>query len=230
MQTNSVANHVFILIILTNITADSNKIFILIYFPFNVHPERILAICKRILEIHRHPKWRRKWEDMGLLKYICVGSPTPLRWMTFYPRAVFFLSSMPAEEIPQEFVNHFRGGFLHDVSQRARPFPSSSTPRTVPVELGRRRLESRPSVFTIWNFYTSRPTRGDSSRFLRIREFENSSVRDGRFASLFSLLAKIDDYTCTRSKKNRIITTLWLAALRVASYDVQWIILYIFFK
>lgn len=100
-------------------------------------------------------------------------------------------------------MNHFRDGFLHDVSQRARPFPSSSAPRTVPVELGRRRSESRPSVSTVRDFYTSRPTRGDSTRFLRIREVEESSVRDGRFdASLFSLLAKIGNYTRTRSKKN----------------------------
>lgn len=58
-------------------------------------------------------------KDIILLKYICVGSPTPSRWVTFYPRTVFFPSSASAEEIPQEFVNHFRGGFLHDVSAYA---------------------------------------------------------------------------------------------------------------
>lgn len=29
-------------------------------------------------------------EDASLLKCIRVGSPTPPRWMTFYPRTVFF--------------------------------------------------------------------------------------------------------------------------------------------
>lgn len=57
-----------------------------------------------------------------------MSSPTPSRWVTFYPRSVFFPSSASVEEIPQEFVNHFRGGFLHDVSQRTRPFPSFSAP------------------------------------------------------------------------------------------------------
>lgn len=111
-----------------------------------------------------------------MLKYIRVSSQTPPRWVTFYPRTVFSpLSRRSVEEIPQEFVNHFRGGFLHDVSQRTRPFPSFSTSRTVPVELGRRRSESRPSVSMVRDFYTSRPAvdaRGDSARFLRICEFE----------------------------------------------------------
>lgn len=42
------------------------------------------------------------------------------------------------------------------------------------VELGRRRSEPRPSVSTVQDFYSSRPTRGDSARFLRTCEFEGS--------------------------------------------------------
>lgn len=127
-------------------------------------------------------------------------------------------------------MNHFRDGFLHDVSQRARPFPSSSAPRTVPVELGRRRSESRPSVSTVRDFYTSRPTRGDSTRFLRIREVEESSVRDGRFdASLFSLLAKIGNYTRTRSKKNYLYN-YDVAACCSARCKTSNGLFYIFFK
>ena len=41
-------------------------------------------------------------------------SPTPrLAGVTFYPRDCFFSGD---EEIPQEFVDRFRGGFLHDAS------------------------------------------------------------------------------------------------------------------
>lgn len=209
----------------------------LTHFSFNIRPERTFAIRTQNLEIHCRSEWRHKRGTISLLKYICVGSPTPSRWVTFYPRTVFFSPSASAEEIPQEFVNHFRGGFLHDVSQRTRPFPSSSIlPRTVPVELGRRRSESRPSVSTVRDFYTSRPTRGDSARFLRIYEFEGSSVRDGRFDAsrhcfLFSRKLAVTP-TRVRRKITRIITILWFVAVRITHFTTHltYYLIYIIFK
>lgn len=40
MQTKLVAIRLFILIIVTNVSADLNKILMLTHFPFNVRPER----------------------------------------------------------------------------------------------------------------------------------------------------------------------------------------------
>ena len=117
-------------------------------------------------------------------------------------------------------MNHFRGGFLHDVSQRTRPFPSSSTPRIVLVELGRRRSESRPSVSIVRDFYTSRPTRGDSARFLRICEFEDLSV-EGRSRPCFFFLRKwMITSTCVQRKIIRIIMMLRLVTLRVTTLRI----------
>lgn len=65
------------------------------------------------------------------------------------------------------------------------------------------------------DFYTSRPAPGDSARFLRICEFEGSSVRDGRFdASLLSRLAKI---TCVRSNPKLRLVSLPVAHLYVTT-------------
>lgn len=67
------------------------------------------------------------------------------------------------------------------------------------VELGRRRSEPRSSVSTVQDFYSSRPARGDSARFLRTCEFEGSVGAGWSFRSpiilSFSLGAKIASYT-----------------------------------
>lgn len=67
-------------------------------------------------------------------------SPTPrLAGVTFYHRDCFFSGN---EEIPQEFVDRFRGGFLHDASWRSWPFPTYSLKRYTSVKLSCRRLGS----------------------------------------------------------------------------------------
>lgn len=73
-------------------------------------------------------------------------------------------------------MNHFRGGFLHDVSQRSRPFPSFSPRR------GRRRgIRSQevrtarvlPRVRSPGTIFSRQGRRAVIQlRFLRTREFE----------------------------------------------------------
>ena len=71
---------------------------------------------------------------------LCRCSPTPrLIGVTFYPRDCFFSGN---EEIPQEFVDRFRGGFLHDASWCSWPFPTYSLKRYTSVKLSCRRLGS----------------------------------------------------------------------------------------
>lgn len=61
-------------------------------------------------------------------RYSCRRSPTPrLGGVTFYPRDRFFSGY---EEIPEEFVDRFRGGFLHDASWCSWPFPTYFLKRT----------------------------------------------------------------------------------------------------
>lgn len=88
-----------------------------------------------------------------LKRYFCarVHRPHVVAGVTFYPRGRFFPSH---EEIPQEFVDRFRGGFLHDASRCSVTFSNLFLDACAGVKLSCTR--SGPSLaFSIQNTVSS---------------------------------------------------------------------------